>query len=327
MGVRDEQVSGASGGRPDRRRCDRRGCRRSGLEDHGNAARVRRRAIRGAKLKNQTVGDELAKTAGELKRLDGALKTTEETLRQVKDQVSLVGTRTGIAQLSTLIEAANKALAEIKQATVPDQAKAALAPLADKLDAANKALAALQTKLGDNSGDKARDEALAQANAKLDDALKSLAAIGKTADALKGNGIDTAKLDEATTSLAAIKESLAAIKGRADDDSAKLGAASKSLAALDASVKQGFTDLGSKQADVMKAVTKPARRPCNRSSRNRIWWCLCIDGRQGRAGAGNYGGHGATRSCRHRLPYVSSGSGRLTTKADEADRRQSAHAH
>ena len=211
--------------------------------------------------KIQTVGDELAKTAGELKRLDGALKTTEETLRQVKDQVSLVGTRTGIAQLSTLIEAANKALAEIKQATVPDQAKAALAPLADKLDAANKALAALQTKLGDNSGDKARDEALAQANAKLDDALKSLAAIGKTADALKGNGIDTAKLDEATTSLAAIKELLAAIKGRADDDSAKLGAASKSLAALDASVKQGFTDLGSKQADVMKAVTKPAPAP------------------------------------------------------------------
>ena len=208
--------------------------------------------------KIQSVGDELAKSASDLKRLDGALKTTEATLREVKDQVSLVGTRTGIAQLNSLIEAANKALAEIKQATAPDQTKTALAPLADKLDAANKALAALQAKLKDTSDDKTRDAALAQVNNKLDDALKALAAIGKTADALKGSGTDTAKLEEAATSLAAIKELLDTIKSRADADTAKLEATSKSLAALDASVKQGFADLGSRQADVMKTVTKPA---------------------------------------------------------------------
>jgi len=211
--------------------------------------------------KVQTVADELTKTAADLKRLDGALKTTEATLREVKDQVALVGTRTGIEKLGTLAENANKTLAEIKQATVPDQAKAALAPLAEKLDAANKALAALQAKLSDKADDKARDAALAQANAKLDDALKSLAAIGKTAEALKGSGTDTAKLDDAAKSLTAIKASLDAIKRRADADTAKIEAASKSIAALDSSLKQGFADLGSKQADVIKAVTKPAPAP------------------------------------------------------------------
>jgi outer membrane protein OmpA-like peptidoglycan-associated protein len=211
--------------------------------------------------KVQTVGDELAKTAGDLKRLDGALKTTEATLREVRDQVALVGTRTGIAQINTLIEAANKTLGEIKQATAPEQAKTVLTPLGAKLDDANKALAALQAKFEDQSGDKTRDEALAQANAKLDDALKTLAAIGKTTDALKGNGTDTAKLDEVAASLTAIKDSLGVIKTQADADAAKLEAASKSIAALDTSVKQGFADVDSKQANVMKAVTKPAPAP------------------------------------------------------------------
>lgn len=211
--------------------------------------------------KVQTVGDELAKTAGDLKRLDGALKTTEATLREVRDQVALVGTRTGIAQINTLIEAANKTLGEIKQATAPEQAKTVLTPLGAKLDDANKALAALQAKFDDQSGDKTRDEALAQANAKLDDALKTLAAIGKTTDALKGNGTDTAKLDEVAASLTAIKDSLGVIKTQANADAAKLEAASKSIAALDTSVKQGFADVDSKQANVMKAVTKPAPAP------------------------------------------------------------------
>ncbi len=211
--------------------------------------------------KIQTVGDELAKTAGDLKRLDGALKTTEATLRQVKDQVSLVGTRTGMAQLNSLIEAANKTLAEIKQATAPDQTKAALAPLGAQVGAANKTLAALRAKLDDKSSDKAREEALAQVNSKLDDALKTLAVIGKTADALKGSSTDMAKLDEAAKSMAAIKESLNSIKSRADADTVKLDAASKSLAALDTSIKQGFADVASKQAGVMKAVTKPTPTP------------------------------------------------------------------
>lgn len=248
--------------------------------------------------KVQAVGDELVKTANDLKRLDGALKTTEATLRDVKDQVALVGTRTGIAQLNSLVEAANKTLGEIKQATSPEQTNAALAPLgtqidaanktlaplADKLDSADKKLTALQAELGKKLDDNTRDEtlarietalagvkdavakqassrALAQANSKLDDVLKSLAEIGKTTDALKSSGTDTAKLDEAAKSLAAIKESLDAIKSRAGADSAKLEAASKSITALDTSVKQGFADVGSKQADVMKAVTKPAPAP------------------------------------------------------------------
>ena len=238
--------------------------------------------------KVQTVEDELARTATDLKRLDSVLKTTEATLREVKDQVALVGTRTGIAQLNSLIEAANRTLGEIKQATAPEQAKGrvetALAPLGTQLDATNKTLAALQVKLDDTSGDKTRNEAfariemalagvkdalakrppdpaLAEANSKLDDALKSLAAIRQTTEALKGSGTDTARLDETAQSLAAIKESLEAIKNRADADTAKLEAASKSLAALGTSVEQGFTDLGSKQADVMRAVTKPVPAP------------------------------------------------------------------
>lgn len=251
--------------------------------------------------KIRTVGDEIARTAGDLKRLDGALKTTEATLRDVRDQVALVGTRTGIAQLNTLAEAANRTLAEIKQATAPEQANAALAPLGEKLDSANealaalaplgtgldearKALAALQARLDDMSGNKARDEALAriesalagvkdalaeqasspalaQANAKLDEALTALTAIGKTTDALRGNGTDTAKLDETARSLAAIRETLGAIRSGADANGAKLDAASRSLAALDASLNQRFAELGSKQAEVMKALEKPAPAP------------------------------------------------------------------
>lgn len=237
----------------------------------------------------QAVGNALTKTADNLKRLDGALNATEQTLREVKDQVALVGTRTGMAQLNTRLEAANKTLGEIKQATAPEQTKVALAPLGAQLDAANKILAALQAKLDNTSGNKTRDEALgrietalagvkgalakrpadpalAEANSKLDDALKSLAAIRQTTEALRGSGIDTAKLDtakldDAAKSLAAIKESLDAIKNRADAEAVKLDAASKSIAALDTSVKQGFTDVASKQAEVMKAATRPAPAP------------------------------------------------------------------
>ena len=160
--------------------------------------------------KIQTVSDELTKTAGDLKRLDGALKTTEATLREVKDQVSLVGTRNGIAQLNTLVEAARKTLAEIKQATSPEQVKAGLAPLVDKLDdkTRDQTLARIETVLAgvkDAIAKQPVNPALTQINAKLDEALKSLAAISKTANTAKGDGTDTARLDETTKSLAAIQ--------------------------------------------------------------------------------------------------------------------------
>ena len=112
-------------------------------------------AAQDAKL--QAVNAALAKTADDLKQLDGALQMTEATLREVKDQVSLVGTRTGIEKLNTMVEAVNKDLADIKQATAPEQAKAALAPLAGKLDALGKAMAALRARPTTN----ARDQALA----------------------------------------------------------------------------------------------------------------------------------------------------------------------
>lgn len=172
----------------------------------------------------QTVGDELAKTAGDLKRLDGALKATEATLREVKDQVALVGTRTGIARLSTSVEAATRTLTAL-QAKLDDKARD---------NARDLALARIETALAgvkDAIAKQPPDPALTQASAKLDDALKSLAAIGKTTDALKSG---------------------------TDADAAKLADVSKSLTALDTSVKQGFADVASKQADVMKAVAKPA---------------------------------------------------------------------
>ncbi len=201
--------------------------------------------------KVQAVGDALAKTASDLKRLDGALKTTEGTLSQVKDQISMVGTRGGIAQLNAMVAGANKTLADIKRATAPDQAKAALAPLATRLDTARQSLTALQAKLDDKTRDQtvARIEIAlagvkdalakqpsdsAQANAKLDDALKALAALSQTANGLKSN---------------------------VDSDAAKLAAISKSLSALGTSVKQGFADTASQQAGLMKAVEKPASTP------------------------------------------------------------------
>lgn len=236
-------------------------------------------AAQNAKI--QAVGEELAKTARDLKRLGGALKTTNDTLAGVKDQVSLVGTRNGIARLNTLVEAANKTLAEIKQATAPEQARAALAPLADKLDSASKALAALQTKSDDKTRDQALarietaiagvkdaiakrppDPALAQANAKLDDALKALADLSKAAGGLKGGAeADAAKLDAASKTLADIDETLAALKSDVGANAAKLADASKSLATLDTSVKQGFADTAAKQAELAKAVEKPAPAP------------------------------------------------------------------
>lgn len=210
----------------------------------------------------QAVGDEITKTASDLKELDAALKTTEVTLREVKDQVSLISTRNGIARLSTLAESANKTLAEIKQATAPDQAKGqvetALAPLADKLDSASKALSALQGKLDDKTRDQAlaRIEAalasvkdaivkqpanpeLTQANAKLDEALKSLSAIGKTADGIKSStDADAAKLADVSKSLSAISQTLGAVKSGVDANAVKLDQASSTLAALKSPAQQ-----------------------------------------------------------------------------------------
>ena len=235
-------------------------------------------AAQSAKI--QDVGSEIAKTAADLKALNSALHATDKTLGQVKDQVSLVGTRSGIADLNGKIEAANKALADIKQATAPEQSKDALAPLDAKLDAADKRLAAVEAKLNDKTRDKTlahietalagvkeaiakqpADPGLAQANAKLDDALKSLATLNKTTEQLKGNGTDTAKLDEAAKSLAAIKASLDAIKTSADAGAAKLDSASKSLATLDTAVKNGFTATSASLDALKKTVEKPAPAP------------------------------------------------------------------
>lgn len=200
----------------------------------------------------QAVGGEITKTANDLKKLDAALKTTEATLREVKDQVALMSTRNGIARLSTLAETGNKTLAEIKQATAADQTKAALAPLADKLDKADKALTALQAKLDDKSRDQAlaRVQAtlagvkdaiakqppnpeLTQANAKLDEALKSLGALGTTAEGLKTSAnADAAKLDTAAKSLNAISQTLDAIKSGVSSNASKLDQASNALTAL-----------------------------------------------------------------------------------------------
>jgi predicted nucleic acid-binding Zn-ribbon protein len=225
--------------------------------------------------KLQAVNAALAKTADDLKRLNGALQTTEATLRDVKDQVSLVGTRSGMEKLNTLVEAANKNLADIKQATGAGRTEAALAPLAGKLDALGKAVAALPSKTDDKARDQSRDQALAgirtaiagvkaaiakqptdpaltQANAKLDDALRALVALGNTTDGLK-TGVDAnaAKLADASKSLNALKDSVSA-------NASKLNRTATSLTALDTAVKQGFADTAAKQADLAKAVAKPA---------------------------------------------------------------------
>jgi len=211
----------------------------------------------------QAVGTELGKTTSDLKRLDGALKTAEATLRDVKDQVSLVGTRNGLAELGGMVKDANKALA-------------------DKLDTLSKAVATLPSKPDDEARDQARDQALAriqtaiagvkdaiakrptdpaltQANAKLDDALKDLAALGKTADGFK-TGIDAnaAKLADASKSLNALGQTLDAIKNDVSANATKLDQTSSSLTALNTAVKQGFAKTAAKQADLAKAVAKPA---------------------------------------------------------------------
>ncbi|MEJ2623924.1 MAG: OmpA family protein [Pseudolabrys sp.] len=221
--------------------------------------------------KLQAVNATLAKTAADLKHLDGALQTTEATLREVKDQVSLVGTRTGIEKLNTLVEAANKNLADIKQATAPNRAKAALAPLAGKLDALGKAVAALPSKTDDQVRDQTlagiqtaiagvkdaiangpNDPALTQANAKLDNALRALVALGNTTDGLK-TGVDANG-----TKLAAVSKSLNALKHSVGANASKLDRTAASLTALNTAVKQGFADTAAKQADLSQAIEQPA---------------------------------------------------------------------
>ena len=227
----------------------------------------------------QAVGTELSQTTSDIKRLDGALNTTEATLHDVKNQVSLVGTRSGIAQLDVMVKDANKALADIKQATAPERAKVALAPLADKLDMLSKAVTALPSKRDDKARDQAlariesaiagvketiakrpADPALTQANAKLDDALKALAALGKTADGFK-TGVDTnaAKLADASKSLSALGQTVDAIKSAVAANAAKLDQTSTSLATLDTTVKQGFADTAAKQGELTKTAEKPAQ--------------------------------------------------------------------
>jgi len=125
---------------------------------------ARQFAAQNAKIKS--VGGEIAKTASDLKRLDGSLKATETTLREVKDQVALVGTRSGIAQLNGKLDTIDKHLATL-QATSDDKTR-------------GQALARIETAVAavkDAIGKRPADSALAEANAKLDDALKSLTAL------------------------------------------------------------------------------------------------------------------------------------------------------
>ncbi len=274
-------------------------------------------AAQSAKI--QDVGSELAKTAADLKALSGALKTTNDTLGQVKDQVSLVGTRSGIAELNGKVEAANKALAEIKQATAPERSKGALAPLADKLDAAGKALAALQAK----SDDKTRDQALARIETALAGVKDAIAKQPADPGLAKAN----AKLDDALKSLAAIKSSASA-------NSAKFDRASKSLTALDTAMKKGFADTSKSQADLMKAVEKPAPavRPVAAAApakgQDLVVFYVSMAGaapaprvpaqRRARADAGRAAAvYRALREARRRR----------RRRPDEADRRQGAHPH
>ena len=81
-----------------------------------------------------------------------------------------------------------------------------------------------------------------------------MTAIGKSTDALKGNGTDAARLDEAAKSLAAIRESIETIRSAADAHAAKLDATSRSLAALDTSVRQGFAQLSGPSKQLEAAV-------------------------------------------------------------------------
>lgn len=205
----------------------------------------------------QAVNATLAKTAADLKRLDGALQTTEATLRDVKDQVSLVGTRSGMEKLNTLVEAANKNLDDIKQATGAGRTEAVLAPLSGKLDALGKTIAALQTGLDDTPRQQA-----------LDLALKRIeTAIAGVKDAIAKQPTDPA-LTQADAKLAAVSKSLNVLGGTLDALTSSVGAnadkldrTAASLTALNAAVKQGFADTAAKQADLSKAMAKPAPPP------------------------------------------------------------------
>ena len=202
--------------------------------------------------KFQAVNAALAKTADDFKQLDGALQITETTLREVKDQVALVGTRTGIAQLNTMVKDVNKALADIKQATAPEQAKAALAPLAGKLDTLSKAMAALRSKIDDKTRPQALDEALKRIETAIAGVKNEIAKQPTDPAITQAN----AKLAEVSKSLPALNQTLDALKSSVSANASKLDRASTSLTALSTTVKQGFADTAAKQAELSKAVAK-----------------------------------------------------------------------
>ena len=202
--------------------------------------------------KFQAVNAALAKTADDFKQLDGALQITETTLREVKDQVALVGTRTGIAQLNTMVKDVNKALADIKRATAPEQAKAALAPLAGKLDTLSKAMAALRSKIDDKTRPQALDEALKRIETAIAGVKNEIAKQPTDPAITQAN----AKLAEVSKSLPALNQTLDALKSSVSANASKLDRASTSLTALSTTVKQGFADTAAKQAELSKAVAK-----------------------------------------------------------------------
>ena len=209
-------------------------------------------------------------------------QNNKDALSAIKKLPSLDAAIKEIEQLNSKVQTTNATLGDIQKQISLAAIKGELAPLNAKLDKAVAALAALQADVARagsarDANATTRDAALARiekAIGGVKDEASALTrietAIGSVKDQIAGAASQAklqdaaAKLDAVQTSLAEIEKAADTLKAGVSANAAALADAHKSLAGLEAAVKQGFAGGASGRAALKGEVAKlaqPAETP------------------------------------------------------------------
>lgn len=185
----------------------------------------------------------LANTAKDIETLNAKIKKTNETLDAIQKQISLATIKAGFAPLDGKLDKANTALtaiqSELSRAKLDDTAgNAALARIEKSINTVKEEIA------GAASAAK-----LQEAVTRLDEVSASLA---KLQDA-------STKLSDLPVSVAKIGETANTLKSDVAANQSALTGTHKSLAQLQATVKDGFTAAAAARAQIKEEMAKPAQ--------------------------------------------------------------------
>jgi outer membrane protein OmpA-like peptidoglycan-associated protein len=193
----------------------------------------------------------LATTSKQIQALNSEIDKTNASLADIQKQVSLSSFKAELAPLVDALNKANAALAALRTGQSSESTAPALARIEKKIDSVGEKIAGIgaPTKTAD-------------VTAQLDTLQNSLAAVKQTAGAL---ATDLASVKTSTngltTDIASIKKAAATLTAGVASNTASLGGARKSLDTLDQTVKAGFAEDKTSQADLKTAIDKVSQSP------------------------------------------------------------------